>query len=181
MANFNSKNALLAGLKGDSVFIRYSAHADGTDFSEEWSGQGFIGIATGQRPPTDKAEYTWHTFDSKNVSALPEVTEADNGKIPVVSDGEWTADFADSELSETSEKPVQNKVVAAALAAGTSAIVTLQENLAKVDSRVPAVSYQEEQRILEVVGGKWTAVSISQSSVKKYIDNYIAEALGGEY
>ena len=43
-----------------SAFIRYSANADGTDFTEEWSeGQNYIGFATGQTAPTDKSKYTW--------------------------------------------------------------------------------------------------------------------------
>lgn len=43
-----------------SAFIRYSANADGTDFTEQWSnGQNYIGFATGQTAPTDKSKYTW--------------------------------------------------------------------------------------------------------------------------
>ena len=43
-----------------SAFIRYSANADGTDFTEEWSeGQNYIGFATGQTAPTDKSGYEW--------------------------------------------------------------------------------------------------------------------------
>ncbi len=63
MANFNSRHAMLVGLKGDSAFIRYSAHADGTDFTETRSnGQNYIGVATGLVAPTDKGEYTWAAF-----------------------------------------------------------------------------------------------------------------------
>jgi len=60
MAYFNGKEVLLAGLKGDSAFVRYSAHADGSDFTETHSeGQNYIGFASGQKAPTDKTEYTW--------------------------------------------------------------------------------------------------------------------------
>lgn len=60
MAYFNGRRILLAGLKGDSVFVRYSASADGTDFTDTWSeGQGYIGVATGQSAPTDKTKYNW--------------------------------------------------------------------------------------------------------------------------
>ena len=46
--------------KGDSCFVRYSAYADGTDFTKTWSeGQIYIGIATGQVAPTDKSKYVW--------------------------------------------------------------------------------------------------------------------------
>lgn len=60
MAHYNGKQILLAGLKGDSVFIKYSSSADGTDFTDTWSlGQGYMGVATGQSAPTDKTKYTW--------------------------------------------------------------------------------------------------------------------------
>lgn len=48
------------GDKGDGVFIRYSASADGSDFTETWSaGQTYIGFAIGQKAPTDKEGYSW--------------------------------------------------------------------------------------------------------------------------
>ncbi|MBQ8836451.1 MAG: hypothetical protein IJ002_03180 [Clostridia bacterium] len=51
---------VIGSAKGDSAFIRYSANADGTDFTEERSeGQDYIGFATGQTAPTDKSDYTW--------------------------------------------------------------------------------------------------------------------------
>ena len=60
MAYINRNRIPLVLLKGDSAFIRYSSHPDGTDFTEEWSeGQNYIGFATGQTAPTDKDGYTW--------------------------------------------------------------------------------------------------------------------------
>lgn len=73
MAYINGNNDLLLALKGDSAFIRYSAHADGADFTEEWSeGQNYIGFATGQTAPTDKSGYEWITIsvgDAAKVAA----------------------------------------------------------------------------------------------------------------
>ena len=82
---------LRKGDKGDNAFIRYSANADGTDFTEEWSeGQNYIGFATGQTAPTDKSGYTWSKFVGEASGlGLPEVTETDNGKILQVVDGTW--------------------------------------------------------------------------------------------
>ena len=58
-----SKRLLPLTSKGDSAFIRYSANADGADFTEEWSeGQNYIGFATGQTAPTEKSGYTWVKF-----------------------------------------------------------------------------------------------------------------------
>lgn len=61
------QNALLGkvAIRGESAFIRYSAYADGTDFTETWSaGQNYIGHATGFEAPTDKEGYTWSLFAS---------------------------------------------------------------------------------------------------------------------
>jgi hypothetical protein len=72
-------------LNGDSAYIRYSAYADGTDFTEEWhEDQNYIGIATGQTAPTTKEGYKWALFTQGTV---------------------------DSELSLESENPAQNKVI----------------------------------------------------------------------
>lgn len=48
-------------------------------------------------------------------------------------------------------------------------------------SAVPAVSAMDNDKVMQVVGGKWTAVPLADSAVKTYIDEYINEALGGEY
>ena len=54
-------------LNGDNAFIRYSASADGTDFTEEWSqGQNYVGFATGQSAPTDKSGYEWLLFKGED-------------------------------------------------------------------------------------------------------------------
>lgn len=63
--NGNKIPAILRkGDKGDNAFIRYSANADGTDFTEKrHEGQNYIGFATGQTAPTDKSAYEWGFFD----------------------------------------------------------------------------------------------------------------------
>lgn len=94
------------GIQGDSVFIRYSANADGTGFTEIWSeGQNYIGFATGQTAPTDKSDYTWFllgggggpsdvtvvqtTGDSETaVMSQKAVTTELNKKISATIDGE---------------------------------------------------------------------------------------------
>ncbi len=49
----------------ESVFVRYSANADGTDFTETWTlGQKYIGIATGTTAPVDKSGYSWSLFST---------------------------------------------------------------------------------------------------------------------
>lgn len=48
-----------------SVYIRYSAYADGTDYTAEWSrGQRYIGVCGGNTPPTKKTDFVWSRFDA---------------------------------------------------------------------------------------------------------------------
>ena len=47
-------------IRGDSVFVRYSAKPDGTNFTEERrEEQNYMGVAVGQEAPTDKDSYEW--------------------------------------------------------------------------------------------------------------------------
>ena len=46
---------------------------------------------------------------------------------------------------------------------------------------VPMVSQALNGMILQVIDGKWQLVSVADSSIKTYIDDYINEALGGDY
>lgn len=55
-----NEDAMITAADGDSAFIRYSANADGTDFTEKpVSGQCYIGFATGKTAPIDKSGYQW--------------------------------------------------------------------------------------------------------------------------
>lgn len=77
MAYIGSKRLLNITSKGDSCFIRYSAKADGTDFTETWSeGQEYMGIATGQTAPTDKSGYQWLFIGVKVINDGAEAIQA---------------------------------------------------------------------------------------------------------
>ena len=77
-----------AGADGKSVFIRYSANADGTDFTEAWAnGQNYIGFVTGYAAPTDKSGYTWCLFCVATNTGFP---------ISVASEDEMNAALADA-------------------------------------------------------------------------------------
>jgi len=45
----------------------------------------------------------------------------------------------------------------------------------------PGVTEDDDGKILQVVDGVWSAVTVANSSIGKYIDDYISEALGGDY
>lgn len=56
----------LVSLRGDSVFIRYSANADGSNFTENWTkGQKYIGLATAAVAPTLVSDYEWILFSGE--------------------------------------------------------------------------------------------------------------------
>lgn len=74
------QNQLLSSIavRGKSAFIRYSAHNDGTDFTETWSaGQNYIGHAVDFEAPTDKSAYTWSLFASNMRETLNVTLAAD--------------------------------------------------------------------------------------------------------
>ncbi|MBQ9760142.1 MAG: hypothetical protein IJW16_02205 [Clostridia bacterium] len=51
-------------IKDLHIFTRFSASADGSDFTEEWSaGQQYVGHAIALEAPTDKSAYTWYWFN----------------------------------------------------------------------------------------------------------------------
>ena len=54
------------------VFTRYSANAEGIDFTETWSsGQRYIGFASAVTAPTDAAAYTWSMFIAESEPTTP--------------------------------------------------------------------------------------------------------------
>lgn len=58
-------------VKGDNVYIRYSANADGENFTKGWSeGQGYIGIASATEEPKDKSDFVWSLL-----GAMPDVVQ----------------------------------------------------------------------------------------------------------
>lgn len=46
---------------------------------------------------------------------------------------------------------------------------------------LPEITTDDNDKILQVIDGVWTKTALADSSIATYIDNYINEALGGEY
>ncbi len=59
-------------------------------------------------------------------------------------------------------------------------IINTLENLPE-QGGLPAVTVADNNKMLQVVNGKWEPVAFENSALKIYIDAYIAGALGGEY
>lgn len=61
IANEAERIAAFASMLG--MWVAYSAHADGTDYTYTWSeGQRYIGICNGKTQPTDKTGFVWAKF-----------------------------------------------------------------------------------------------------------------------
>lgn len=104
-------------------------------------------------------------------NTLPDVTTGDNGKILQVENGKWTKADAptgganitvDSEFSDTSENPVQNKVITAAMGEALGVLVELQSGLS-----------QGEQAIL-FLNGEVTNLKTQMGDIETALDNIIA-------
>lgn len=82
----------------------------------------------------------------------------------------------DQALDEVSTNPVQNKVV-------TEAFDDIRHKISDdIEPNIlPTVTTDDNDKILQVVGGVWTAVAPADSSVAAYLDSSIGEILGGEY
>lgn len=94
-------------------------------------------------------------------------------------DGQGASITVDSELSETSENPVQNKAITANF---NSAMQILQMQV--VPNLLPAVTASDNGKALGVVNGVWTPIAVSiptDSHINELIDAYLSEALGGDY
>lgn len=56
-----------------------------------------------------------------------------------------------------------------------------EQKLRNIDARLPAITVADDDKILQAVNGRWTAIKVENSVVKTYVDDYISSALGGEY
>ena len=108
--------------KGDNCYVRYSAHADGTDFTEAWSSdKHYIGFATGQEAPNSKEGYMWAEFVGKD------------GVTPHIgANGNWYVGDTDT------------GVVAAALAEGATVVQAIG------DSEIAVMSQNAVREVLDV-------------------------------
>ena len=99
----------LASLEA-SVYVRYSAYADGTDYTVEWSrGQRYIGVCCGHTPPVEKTDLVWSRFDAGVYIGSGEMPEWCD--LQIDPDGEVTEIVQESGQSTTnvmSQKAVSN-------------------------------------------------------------------------
>ena len=84
---------------------------------------------------------------------------------------------AGAAFSELSAALEQN---AAATARNTADIEALTAACGALTG-LPEVTADDNDKLLQVVDGTWQTVALADSAIADYIDNYINEALGGEY
>lgn len=111
------------------------------------------------------------------------VTDADGVRTAVIADGaagEKGADGADGKDGADGYTPVRGTDYWTA--EDREAIVAdVLADLPESGCDLPTVTAEDNGKILQVVDGAWAAVAAADSAVATYVDDYINEALGGEY
>jgi hypothetical protein len=106
-----------------------------------------------------------------------------------MSDGSRLSEFSPGIDENTAERidalEEQDKVFMQAADIALGKVSALEKRIESLEenpgSGLPAVTTADNNKILQVVNGAWVVVALENSAVKTYIDDYINEALGGEY
>ena len=118
----------LASLEA-SVYVRYSAYEDGTDFTVEWSrGQRYIGVCCGHTPPVEKTDFVWSRFDAGVYIGSGDMPEWCD--LQIDPDGDVTEIVQESGQSTTnvmSQKAVSNTFSNALTGSASGEIVALND------------------------------------------------------
>ncbi len=156
MAYLGRKRILNITSKGESAFIRYSAYSDGTDFTVQWSeGQNYIGFATGQTAPIDKADYTWAIFNPEETMKAYTNTKFNEANTEI----EKKLDRVD-EVTDTAQVYFKN-------ANGENVMKSVA-----VDCRKNAIPVRNDNRTFDV----GDPVTDQNPATKRYVD----DGLGGK-
>ena len=105
---------------------------------------------------------------------LPDASELEDGQVLTAMNGKWQAVepqganvVVDAELSETSENPVQNKVITQVVAEAGEAMKELGAAIETMEPHLtPAVTASDDGKFLQVVSGMWQAVTLTDVSVE---------------
>lgn len=97
------------------------------------------------------------------------------GDITIEGGGGGASVTVDDAFNPVSTNPVQNKVITEAMNEAQTALTALAKQT------TPAVTAADNGKVLQVVDGVWTAVTVADSTIKTYVDEYISSALEGEY
>lgn len=95
---------------------------------------------------------------------------------PAGADGKDANIVIDSEFSDTSENPVQNKVITAAMAQAAQTLGELASGLEQGEQAIqllatkmlPDVTDTDNGKLLQVVDGAWAAVAITNGNEVAY-------------
>ena len=119
-----------------------------------------------------------------NEGGLPVIGENDEGKVLTAVDGAWepreieiaSAVTVDSALSETSENPVQNKVITQIVQEANAAMTELGSTIDILSAHAtPSVSTADNGKFLQVVDGAWAAADAPGAGASITVDNELSE------
>jgi len=110
----------------------------------------------------------------EKAATLPDASELEDGRVLTTMDGKWQAAepkgadvVVDAELSPTSENPVQNKVITQVVQEAGAAMEELGAAIETMASHLtPAVTASDDGKFLQVIGGTWQAVALTDVSVE---------------
>ena len=82
---WNERDGGWTNHSGQSIFIRYSRNADGTDFTATWEqGEYYVGIGVGIAAPQEASGYTWAKFVGEQLDFNKETETTDTVNHTVV-------------------------------------------------------------------------------------------------
>jgi len=89
-------------VKGDRVYIRYSAYPDGRGYTTEWArGLNYIGISVGLYEPEDQSGYQWSVFAPGIYVGGGEMPDYADLQVDDESEeGDFVEDYIDQKLDE---------------------------------------------------------------------------------
>ena len=100
-----------------------------------------------------------------DITGLPDVSAADNGKILEVVGGEWAA----AEKTETTELPeVTAEDNGKVLGVVDGAWAATEQTGGGDGAGLPTVTEEDDGKLLQVVGGVWSAVAITDGNEVAY-------------
>ena len=119
------------------------------------------------------------------ITLIDKIKPKNGGKFPLVDaedvlmpDGKRLSEFnpsieVDASFNAESENPVMNKTITAAMVQALEAMGAIQQDITNLqNSALPTVTTADNDKFLQVVGGKWSAVNATQQ-VAAIVANYV--------
>lgn len=152
------------GIQGESdgrnAWIRFSAYADGTDYTPTWvDGQFYVGFASSITEPTDKSEYVWvNLLQVASVFVTPNTGDSDG--------------LAISQKTFTESHDTHSEEIAAA----EREITGIKQSIADINETVD-YNNRNHNSSISSLNDKYSNHQSRFISIEGYINNRVAPAV----